>query len=132
MMDNSELIRKAKEVLQERRLSEDCIAGEVGAAVLTASGNVYVGVSISAACGIGFCAEHSAIAQMVTMGESHILKVVALSMDGKFLPPCGRCREFLYQVNRGNKAAEILLSREKTVRLEELLPMRWQDAESEG
>ena len=115
-------------MLNCRALTDDCTAGEVSAAVLTANGNVYVGVSLSAACGIGFCAEHGAIAHMVTMGESQIVKVVALSADGKFLPPCGRCRELMYPVNRKNLAAEILLSDEKTVRLEELLPLRFQDA----
>jgi cytidine deaminase len=127
-MDNAELIRKAKEVLRKRAMTEECTAGEVSAAVLTSDGNVYVGVSISAACGIGFCAEHSAVAHMVTMGESRVAKVVALSADGKFLPPCGRCRELLFQVDRENAAAEVLLGEERTVRLEELLPMRWQDS----
>lgn len=127
-MDNAELIRKAKEVLWERALTEECTAGDVSSAILTADGNVYVGVSISAGCGIGFCAEHSAVAQMVTMRESQIAKVVAIAANGKFLPPCGRCRELMYQVDHRNLAAQVLLSEEKSVHLEELLPMRWQDA----
>jgi cytidine deaminase len=125
-MDNTQLIDRAKSVLHYRHLTEECIAGEVGAALLTADGNVYVGVSISAACGIGFCAEHSAIAQMVTHGETHIVKLVAIAGDGMCLPPCGRCREFLYQVDRKNLNTEILLGVERTISLEALLPERWQ------
>jgi cytidine deaminase len=102
--------------------------GEVSAALLTAAGNIYTGVSISAACGIGFCAEHSAIARMVTGGESRIVKIVALSADGKFLPPCGRCRELIYQVNKENLDAEILLGPKHRTTLRQLLPERWQDA----
>lgn len=131
-MDNAELIRTAKEVARPRTLSGECSAGSVGAALLTEQGNVYLGVCIDAGCGIGFCAEHTAIAQMITRGESRIAKVVAVTEEGKFLPPCGRCREFIFQVNRGNRATEVLLSESQSVRLEDLLPMRWQDAWEEG
>ncbi|MCD6284675.1 MAG: cytidine deaminase [Anaerolineae bacterium] len=126
-MTNEELIQKAKDVLNYRELSDECNAGGVSAALLTAAGNVYVGVSIDAACGIGFCAEHSAIAHMVTMGESRIVRVVALSSDGKSMPPCGRCRELLYQVNNDNLDTQILLYPGHVVALAALLPERWQE-----
>jgi cytidine deaminase len=127
MVTDTELIARAQEVVRHRPLSDECSAGAVGAAILTKAGNVYVGVCIDAACGIGFCAEHGAIAQMVTRGESEILKVVALNEEGKFLPPCGRCRELMFQVNRKNLKTQVLLGRGESVRLEELLPMRWQE-----
>ncbi len=126
-MDNAQLMEKAREVLHQRQLSEECTAGEVAAALVTAAGNVYVGVSISAACGIGFCAEHSAVAQMVTQGESRIAKIVAISSDGRALPPCGRCRELLYQIDRGNVETEVVLAPDRVMRLRELLPERWQE-----
>jgi cytidine deaminase len=127
-MENAELIAKAKALAYHRELSGECTGGGVAAAVLAESGNVYVGVSIDAACGIGFCAEHGAIAQMITQGESRIAKAVAVTHDGKIIPPCGRCRELMYQVNRGNLGTEVLLEGGRTVRLGELLPLRWQDA----
>lgn len=126
-MNNSELINQAREVLHCRQLTEECTAGEVSAALLTVTGNIYVGVSISAACGVGFCAEHSAIAQMVTRGETRIQKLVAISADGKLLPPCGRCRELLFQIDRGNLQAEIILGLDRIVTLQDLLPVRWQE-----
>ncbi|MBN1438061.1 MAG: hypothetical protein JW929_01520 [Anaerolineales bacterium] len=129
MIENLELITKARNVAKRRKLSGDCSAGDVGAALLTVDGNTYLGVSIDAACGIGFCAEHAAIAQMVTKGESRIAKIAAMTADGNFLPPCGRCRELMWQVDRGNLQAEILLSGSKSVRLEELLPLRWSEGE---
>jgi cytidine deaminase len=127
-MDDSGLIAKAQAVARPRAFSEECSGGSVGAALLTAGGNVYVGVSIDAACGIGFCAEHGAIAQMITRGESQIVRAVAVTHEGKIIPPCGRCRELMHQVNRKNLKAEILLEDGRTVRLEELLPERWQEA----
>jgi len=126
-MDNTQLIDQARAVLHPRKLTDECTVGEVSAALLTSDGNVYVGISISAACGIGFCAEHSAIAQMITHGETLVQRLVALSSDGKFMPPCGRCREMLYQIDRSNLNAEVLLSAEKVVSLKDLLPERWQE-----
>jgi cytidine deaminase len=110
-----------------RKLSDECTAADVSAALVTAAGHVYRGVSISAACGIGFCGETSAIAQMVTDGETRITKIVALSGDGKLMPPCGRCRELLYQIDRGNLETEVLLEGGKSTLLGDLLPVRWQD-----
>jgi len=127
MMDNTQLIDQARAVLRPRKLTDECTVGEVSAALLTSDGNVYVGISISAACGIGFCAEHSAIAQMITHGETLVQRLVALSGDGKFMPPCGRCREMLYQIDRSNLNAEVILSAEKVVSLKDLLPERWQE-----
>jgi cytidine deaminase len=126
-MHNSHLIEQAKAVLHCRQTTEDCVVGEVSAALLTSENNVYVGVSISAACGIGFCAEHSAIAHMVTQGETQVTKVVAVACDGRLIPPCGRCRELLYQIDRRNLKTQIIFGSERTLLLEELLPERWQE-----
>jgi hypothetical protein len=58
MISNQELIQKAHSVLHLRQPSNEVTTGEVSAALVTEQGNVYLGVSISASCGIGFCAEH--------------------------------------------------------------------------
>ncbi len=126
-MDNEWLVEKAKSASPWRQLSDECTTADVCAALITDKGTLYTGASLSAACGIGFCGETAAIAQMVTAGETRITKIVAVSGDGKLMPPCGRCRELLYQIDRGNLAAEILLEGRQTVRLIDLLPERWQD-----
>jgi cytidine deaminase len=56
---------------------------------------------------MGFCAEHSAIAAMVTHGEHIIKKIVAVDKDGMPIPPCGRCREFMNQIHEENLDAEV-------------------------
>lgn len=88
-MTDVDLISRANAVLKPRRLSSSVEVGTVACALVTATGAVHVGVCIDAACGISFCAEHSAIASMVTQGESHIDTLVAVGSDGKILPPCG-------------------------------------------
>lgn len=126
-MKNEELIQKAQEVTKLQKLSNEAIAGEVGSALVTDKGNVYRGVSIHAASGVGFCAEHSAVADMVTHGASHITKIVAVDGDGKILPPCGRCREIIFQVNHQNIETDVILEKDKTLKIKDLLPERWQE-----
>ena len=73
---------------------------------------------------MGFCAEHAAAAAMVAAGESRIVKLVAWKEGEGPVPPCGRCRELLYQLNHENLACEVLLpGGVKT--LDQLLPDRW-------
>ncbi len=128
-LSNDELIEKARSVLKPRKIKHGFSVGDVGCALITAKGNVYLGVSIDTACGIGFCAEHSAIAAMVTRGEHIIKRIVAVVEEGKPIPPCGRCREFMRQIHERNSTTEVIVSKGKSVKLKELLPFSW-DAEA--
>ena len=56
------LYDRAKSVQGERKISPLMEAGSVGAAVLTDKGNIYTGICIDTACGMGMCAERNAIA----------------------------------------------------------------------
>ena len=118
------LYDRAKAAQCERKLSPLMEAGSVAAAVLTDKGNIYTGVCIDTACGMGMCAERNAMAHMITCGESKITKVVAVMPDGSTGTPCGVCREFMMQLDKGSKDIEILLSLEPlhTVKLGEQLP----------
>ena len=91
---------------------------------MTDKGNIYTGICIVANCGIGFCAEHAAIAEMLKKNESRILKIVATDKNGA-VPPCGRCRELMKQVNYDNLKTKIMISNDKIVELDELLPHVW-------
>jgi cytidine deaminase len=124
-MEFDELYQQAKSVLNPRKLSQEAEAGGVGAALLTESGKVYTGVCIDTACSMGFCAEHAAAAAMVTAGENRVMKMVAVLWDGKILPPCGRCREFISQLHPNNPDAEVIVGEGKIVPLRELLPYDW-------
>lgn len=123
---NIELIQKAKEIAKLHKVSKGVRMGEVGCALLTEKNNFYLGLNIDARCGIGFCAEHSAIAGMVLNKEYKIKKIVAVSSNGAILPPCGRCRELMYQINKENYNAEVILGKDKTMKLKNLLPNPWQ------
>ena len=127
-LTNLEMIEQARTVLRPRKLSGDNAAGDVACALLSSSGNLYFGVCIDINSGIGFCAEHSAIAAMITAGESSIAKIVAVCGD-VVLPPCGRCREFMHQVDPVNFSnTDVILGADRTVKLKELLPHPWNEA----
>ena len=122
------LLEKAKSALNYRQLSDSADAGNVAAAILTDRGNVYVGVCIDTSCGMGFCAEHSAAAAMITAGENTVKKLVAVNDRGNILPPCGRCREFISQIGENNLDAEVLVKKDTVVKLRDLLPYDWREA----
>ena len=127
-LEFEELIQAAAQVLHPRRISEDIEVGGVAAALVTDRGNVYRGICIDTSCSMGFCAEHAAIAAMVTAGEDRVEKIVAIDWAKRILPPCGRCREFLLQL--GNLDTLVLVAPETAVPVKDLLPYSWQDAKN--
>lgn len=122
-----ELYAAAKRVQNDRAVSPFIDAGGVAAALRTKAGNIYVGVCIDTAASLGMCAERSAMAAMITQGESRIDKILAIMPDGKIGPPCCVCREFMMQLDRDSGEIEVLLDYEsrRTVRLRELVPEWW-------
>lgn len=120
----SKLIDVARSVCGEFGLEEDFSAAHVGAAIRTADGNIYSGVCIDLACGLGFCAEVSAVAEMLKHRETQITDVVAVTREG-ILPPCGRCREMISQVDRRNLDCRVILGEDRTTTLRQLLPDHW-------
>ena len=125
-MDWNELKDIAAATLSPRQVSEDIEVGGVAAALVTDQGNVYRGICIDTSCSMGFCAEHAAIAAMLTAGEDKVAQIVAVNWDKSVLPPCGRCREFLLQL--GNQETQVLVAEDTAVPVKELLPYSWQDA----
>jgi len=119
-----QLIEAARAVCGDFPLRKDFSAGGVGAAIRTAKGNVYTGICIDLGCGLGFCAEVAAMAEMLKHRETQIAAVVAVSGD-RILPPCGRCRETMAQVDVRNLDCRVIVAEDADVSLRELLPRHW-------
>ena len=125
-MTPKQLVDEARKIVGIFKLNNaDFCAGSVAAALETVDGNIYTGICFDVASGIGFCAEHSAISEMLKHRETRISKIVAVSENG-CMPPCGRCRELMFQIDKDNVATKVFLSEEKYVTLDELLPNRWE------
>ena len=123
--DHQELIDVARPFLRNMTLGRpDWDAASVAAAIRTPSGKIYTGVCIHLSCGLGFCAEHAAAADMIKHGETRIETIVAVA-DDCLLTPCGRCREFLLQVDPRNADATVILNGGRLVKLRELMPEHW-------
>ena len=121
------LISEAKSVQNDRVISPFIEAGGVAAAILTKKGNIYLGVCVDTACGLGACAERVAIMNMITNGESQIDKVVAVMHDGSVGAPCGACREFMMQLDKDSVEIEILtdIKTKSTIKLKEIMTNWW-------
>ena len=121
-MTEAQLIAAATALVGEFRTSDDCVAGGVAAAILSRTGRVYTGVCVDTQCGMGFCAEHAAVAEMLKARESEIALVVAVNSAGIAGAPCGRCRELMWQLSPGNRETRVIVAPGHTVTLAELLP----------
>lgn len=119
------LLREARAVVGVFTLIKPSIrAGEVGAALESASGRIFTGINLDLACGIGFCAEHSAVAEMLKQRETIVRRIVAVNED-RIVAPCGRCREMLVQVDPRNLDCEVLMPDGVLLQLSDLLPNAW-------
>lgn len=124
----NELYEAAKAVLKPRDVSNIIEAGGVAAAIESASGKIYVGVCVDTACTLGVCAERNAIFNMITNGEDALRRVIAINWEGKAIPPCGACREFMTQLMPENyRDIEIMMDYEndRVVTLGTLTPEWW-------
>ena len=124
-MTTKQIIEEAIQVIKPKKFGDSEI-GMVGCALITDKDTIFKGVCIHTVCGMGFCAEHTAIGQMVTQGEYKIKKIVVVYKntggETSILAPCGRCREFMYQTNEENLDTDVVLDINNVVKLKELLP----------
>jgi cytidine deaminase len=111
---------------------------EVGAALRTASGQIFSAIHFETATGFAnVCGEIAAICCMVAAGHRDVDTIAAVWRDAEgqhyLLPPCGRCREVISDFN---PQAWVILTTERNhwdaaaierpikVRVAELLPRR--------
>ena len=132
----TDLIDSAADLIRPHHVG-DRLFGDVAAIVVSESGRSFGGVCIDTGSGTGFCAEHSAIAAMVTAAEYRISVIVAVWRDEQerlyVLPPCGRCREFIRQIDPGNLDTLVVLGAERSAPLRDLLPAHeWPEPEPGG
>jgi cytidine deaminase len=91
------LLIQAAEAVIERNFDDTKYNHTVGAAIRADSGKIYLGVNVD---GIhGSCAEFIAIGAALTAGERVFTSIVAVfgkEKPHKVLPPCGNCRQMLF------------------------------------
>lgn len=100
---------------------------KVGAAVLTASGNIYGGCNVeNASYPCGTCAEAGAISAMVADGKYEIAEILIIASCERILP-CGNCLQKIAEF--GNEKTLIhsadLNGNIQTFTLKQLLPQNF-------
>ncbi|MEM6635488.1 MAG: cytidine deaminase [Pseudomonadota bacterium] len=98
---------------------------KVGAALRTASGNVYTGCNVeNVAYPEGTCAEAGAIAAMCAAGEREVTEVAVIADSPEPVPPCGGCRQKLAEFAAHDVKVTMATTQgaTKTVTVADLLP----------
>lgn len=98
---------------------------KVGAALETADGAIFTGCNIeSASYGLTMCAERVAMFKALSDGHRAFTRLALVADTGAPTPPCGACRQILWEFG-GNIEIQLAdLSSEKGVhRLQDLLPL---------
>ena len=96
----------------------------VGAAVLTASGEIFAGCNVeNASYGLTICAERAAVCAAVAAGHKEIVAVAVVTSGGH--SPCGACRQVLAEFGPTMDVVMVDAddpSRVRTTTLDKLLP----------
>ena len=80
----------------------------VGAALRTNSGRIFTGCNIeNSTFGLTLCAERVAVFKALSEGERRFDAVAVVADSDRVTPPCGACRQILWEFCRG---AEVILS----------------------
>lgn len=100
----------------------------VGAALLTKNGEIITGCNIeSSSFGLTICAERVALTKALSEGKSNFTHIAVVGPTEDYCPPCGACRQLLYDYAPN---LQIILSKGndiKIISLEELLPMAFKE-----
>lgn len=69
----------------------------VGAALVTKNGHTFTGCNIeSSSYSLTICAERVALAKALSEGATDFKQIVIYAPRADFCPPCGACRQLLY------------------------------------
>lgn len=96
-VDWAELHRRALEMTERSYAPYSGV--RVGAAALTSDGTIVTGCNVeNASSGIGICAEVNLAGTLVSTGGGRLQALAVVASDGEPIIPCGRCRQFLYEL----------------------------------
>ena len=98
---------------------------QVGAALLTADGRVITGCNVeNATYGLTICAERVAMFKAISEGHRRFTQVAVVADTEEPTPPCGACRQILWEFGGD---LEVILANLRTEkgrhRLSDLLPL---------
>jgi len=126
IITNEQLIETAKKY--QNYSSAKYSNFKVGAALLDTNNNLYGGCNIeSSSYSLTICAERVALTKALSEGINSFTKIAIVGPNDDFCPPCGACRQLLYDYAPN---LEIILTNNKdikSIKLKELLPLAFEE-----
>ena len=131
MKANDQIVQKMRAEAEAAMKNAYCLYSNfrVGAAVLSEEGEIFAGCNVeNASYGLTICAERNAIFQAVAKGaiskERKLKAVVVVTPAEKLTPPCGACRQVIYEFCEQADADIFIFGANKTgsFKLSALLP----------
>lgn len=121
-MDTDRLVKSASEVRRFAYVPYSNFA--VGAALLTKSGQIFVGCNVeNISLGLTTCAEQAALAAGVASGDVDFVILAVVSDSSEPIVPCGRCRQLFAEFNpRLQVVSSTIHGQRQVFALDELLP----------
>jgi len=102
----------------------------VGAALLTADGQIYTGCNVENACYTSICAERTALVKAISEGHRKFQAVAVACLKAEEGWPCGFCRQTLCEFGTDLEIiVELKSGSIQTMRLSELLPKNFGPAD---
>ena len=122
-MRDSELIHAARRARRNARAEYSHF--KVGAALETAAGSIITGCNIeNATYGLTLCAERVAMFKALSEGHKRFRRIVVVADTEAPTPPCGACRQILWEFGGDLEVILANLRREtRRHQLSELLPV---------
>jgi cytidine deaminase len=98
---------------------------QVGAALETPGGAIFTGCNVeNATYGLTICAERVALVKAISEGETKFTRIAIVADTENPTPPCGACRQILWEFGGDLEIVLANLKEEKGVyRLADLLPL---------
>lgn len=127
-MDNRKLlIALAKRV---RLYAQAKYSGfKVGAALKTRQGDIFTGCNIeSSSYGLTMCAERVALGTALSAGETQFDCIAIVGPKDDYCPPCGACRQILYDYAPQLKVILTNGEKIKMIPLKKLMPLAFDDS----
>jgi cytidine deaminase len=116
-------------VAAARAARENAVAGfshfKVGAALETPDGTIITGCNVeNATYGLTVCAERVAMFKALSEGHRTFTRVAVVADTGDPTPPCGACRQILWEFGGDLEVVLANLTEHKgTFRMKDLLPL---------
>ena len=124
-MEINELIRIGKEAIAYSRITPRLKTGDCICVLESTDNRLYTGYSMSFSNSC-FCAEQSAIIQMINDGVYSIKRMVTISKEGQVIPPCGKCIEIISHLPNSTEI-EIAISDFAVKFFRDIYPFDWKE-----